>query len=508
MKRSTEVRRYIEGLTCPRGYGAGLPFKVLPWQSRFLALVCDDRPRISLLSIPRGNGKSTFAGAIAAAIIGGPLAVENAESLVVAHTMDGAGQIFNVCKFALGMGGRKRAARFRYRQESNYQEIENIETGGVLKIAASNATSIMGSGFAFALCDELAFWKRGAAAWNTLKTSMGKIPGAQIIGLGTRPLEDRTDFYNKALEAAREDGAAMIYDYTGPAPFTLAAVRQANPSFRYFPPLQDEIKAELKEARRDADAGAAFKAFRLNDGSAYDANKAEAGLINLEDWQSVCETPRPYLPAPSGPYVLGLDLGGAASWTAAAAYWPQTGLLLAKAFMPSTPSVSAAARRDSIPLELYRKLISDGDLMIEGNRTVCPAAVLDWTRAAWGNPAAIITDRYRDNETREALDVSEAAAPLVVRGTGFKSADEDTRAFQTYALDGRIKAPRSALFRLALGDTLLKRDPSGAQKIDKARRYAKNDPIAAAVLAVSHAKRNPLKAPRYGGRVWIGGKAV
>ena len=507
MRKSTETRRYIEGLPCPRGSGAGKPFRVLPWQSRFLKSVCDERPRISLLSIPRGNGKSTFIGAIAAAIVGGPLALDNVENIVISSTMDAAGYVFDAAKIMLGIAPNGKHPFFRARAVSNYQEIENLENGTVLKIAAASDVSNMGAGFQYALCDEVAFWRRGEATFNVLKTSQGKIDDAQIICLGTRPLSSDTGhFYNKLL--ANPDYTKIVYDYTGPAPLSMAAVRAANPSYAAFPPLQKALKAELKEARKDADAAAAFRAFRLNDGSAYDLSKVEDGLIDLETWKAVCETDAASMPGAQGPFVAGLDLGGAMSWTAAALYWPGTGLLIARAWMPSFPTIETRAKREHIELPLYRKLVTDGDLTVKGNRVVPAETPLNWIFSTYGNPAAIVTDRYREAEALEAVEKSDCTAPLVVRGTGYQSADEDTRAFQAYALDGRVKAPVSALMRLALGDTQLARDASGAQKITKKRRYAKNDPVAAAVLAVSHAKRNPIKEGRRAGRVFIGGRAL
>ena len=507
MLKSTETRRYIEGLTCPRGTGAGKPFKVLPWQARFLKAVCDERPRISLLSIPRGNGKSTFIGAVAAAIVGGPLALPYVENIVVSNTMDNAGYIFDAAKAMLGISTNGKHPHFRARAVSNYQEIENLVNGTVLKIAAASDVSNMGAGFQYALCDEVAFWRRGESTFNVLKTSQGKIEDAQIICLGTRPLAtDTTHFYNRLL--SNPEYYKIDYGYTGPAPLTMAAIRAANPSYKFFPVLQKALKEELKEAKTDEDAAAAFKAFRLNDGSAYDLSQAEDGLIDLDTWKAACEVSPETIPGAQGPFVAGLDLGGSASWTAAALYWPNSGLLLTRAWMPSKPSIEARARRDHIELQLYRKLVKDGDLTITGGRIVPPETPLNWIFKTYGNPYAIVTDRYRETEVLQAVEKSDCAAPLVVRGTGYQSADEDTRAFQSYALDGRVKAPVSALMRLALGDTQLTRDASGAQKITKKRKYAKNDPVSAAVLAVSHAKRNPAKTARRKGRVFIDGKAA
>lgn len=49
----------------PKGAGAGDPFVLRPWQRKIVnALFDDPRPRAGLVSIPRGNGKSTLAAAL------------------------------------------------------------------------------------------------------------------------------------------------------------------------------------------------------------------------------------------------------------------------------------------------------------------------------------------------------------------------------------------------------------------------------------------------------------
>src|SRR5680860_811223 len=55
-----------EYVITPKGTGAGEPFILRPWQVEIVAGLFDDpRPRQGLVSIPRGNGKSTLAAALA-----------------------------------------------------------------------------------------------------------------------------------------------------------------------------------------------------------------------------------------------------------------------------------------------------------------------------------------------------------------------------------------------------------------------------------------------------------
>jgi hypothetical protein len=52
-------------LLVPKGTGAKKPFVLRPWQRRIVRGLFDDpRPRAGLVSIPRGNGKSTLAATL------------------------------------------------------------------------------------------------------------------------------------------------------------------------------------------------------------------------------------------------------------------------------------------------------------------------------------------------------------------------------------------------------------------------------------------------------------
>ena len=75
---------YLEQLTVTQGDLVGEPVTVFPWERKFLKGAFAPGVSTSALSIGRGNGKTSFIAAIAAAALDGPLAQPRSEILLVA----------------------------------------------------------------------------------------------------------------------------------------------------------------------------------------------------------------------------------------------------------------------------------------------------------------------------------------------------------------------------------------------------------------------------------------
>ena len=115
-----------------------------------------------------------------------------------------------------------------------------------------------------------------------------------------------------------------------------------------------------------AQGGSALTAFRL-----YNRNERVSGetrdlLLTVDEWLA-CETAE--LPPRSGPVVVGIDLGGSASMTAAAFYWPETGRLEAVGTFPSQPVARRPRGRDGVSGR-YGEMRDRGELTVLGDRTV------------------------------------------------------------------------------------------------------------------------------------------
>ena len=125
----------------------------------------------------------------------------------------------------------------------------------------------------------------------------------------------------------------------------------------------------------------------------------------------------------------------------------------------------------------------------------------------WGRPVAIVADKERNQEVRQFLDeVRFPQASFIIRGMGFYNGGQDVWRFRRACLDGEVHPKRSLLLRSAMKGARVVGDAAGNWKLAKAgqgrRSRARDDVVAAAILAVAEGSRMPAvpkKRWRYAG---------
>jgi len=102
-KRSDRVIAFCENLIVPSGEGQGGPFKLRPWQKRFIRDLYDpvgrDKRRVvrrAVLSIARKNGKTTILAALVLVHLVGPESTPNGEIYSAANDREQAAVCFRV----------------------------------------------------------------------------------------------------------------------------------------------------------------------------------------------------------------------------------------------------------------------------------------------------------------------------------------------------------------------------------------------------------------------------
>ena len=485
MTLAADTKHYIEGLIIGQGRYAGQPFKVLPYQARFLRGALAPGVGEASWTMSRGGGKSTMTAAIGCAALDGPLTQPDAEVLIVASSHEQGEIVFRHCLRFLA----EKIARnqFRVADTVNTSRLTNRKTGAMLQVKGSDPKRLHGAAPALTICDEVAQWPtpRIGEMLAALRTAAGKIPDSRMLLIGTRAADPSHPF-----EVALRDGdycqvhAARADD----PPFQVKTWRRANPGISHFPDLLLAIRREAKAAKRDGSLLAQFRSLRCNMGV---SDTEVAVLVDAALWTE-CEGEAVL----SGPLVWGVDLGTSAAQSAIAAFAPETGALRCLAAFPESPSLDARGLADGCG-NLYRECARRGELVTLGHRSTDIPALLAAALDRFGPPARVVADRWREPELRDALE--KAGIPPAAfdsRGMGFQDGAADVRAFRRAVADGRVTPAPSLLLRSAMAEARTVSDPAGNAKLSKGtqggrRLRARDDAAAAAVLAVAAGVRQP-----------------
>ena len=493
---------FLGGLKLAGGDHDGEAFTVLPWEKRFIRGAFAG-PGDSAISVGRGNGKSAFVAGLATAVVDpeGPLSGPRREVICVASSFGQARVIFEDVIFFVRGAGHDLSDRklWRLQDSANSATLEYRPTGARCRAIGSDPRRAHGLRAYLALLDEGAQFEsaKSERMLAAIKTGLGKVPGSRLIALGTRP-SNPTHWFSRLL-----DGQATYSQVHAAGPndpkFQHRTWKKANPSLDHLPSLLAEIRSESEDAKKDPSMLAAFNSLRLNLGT---SDVVEQMILDASTWARI-EGPSVRL----GPYVLGLDLGGAAAMTAASGYWPTSGLLLSLAAFPCKPDLIERGLRDGVEGD-YSIMAKRGELLTLGQHVVDMEAFLSAVLDKWGAPGAIVCDRWRVDLLREALDKMKfPPCDLVERGQGFKDGSEDLDLFRRACLGGKVCPKPSLLLRSSMRESRSVADPAGNEKLSKAteggrRLRARDDVTAASVIAVAEGSRRGSDKPSSG--VYLG----
>ncbi len=495
--------RFLQSLRLPEGKLAGRKLRLAAFQKTFITGALADGVSIAALSVGRGSGKTMLASGLALAALLGKLDRQPRREVIVAARTRDQGMI--AWKFLEGLSASLPVAT---RKQLTFVRAPRLEVrfdgdggGHSLRVLASDARNALGLAPVFAILDERGSWDgpRGDALEAAIFSALGKRGGRAVVISTSAP--DDAHSFSRLLDEPSE--VSYVQEHrapTGCAPDDVAAILEANPG------CQDGIGPSLEwlrgEARRAMSrGGAALSSYRL-----FNLNQRISGenrdvLLTVDQWLT-CEATE--MPARAGPVVVGIDLGGSASMSAAAFFWPATGRLEALGWFPSRPSLLDRGQSDGVSGR-YVEMANRGELFTLGDATVPVAAWLGevMRRVEGETIAALVMDRYKQSELGEAIDKAGIRAPLIWRGFGFKDGGEDCERFRRACFDGRVKAAPSLLLRSAFADAVCLRDPANNLKLAKARSTGRIDAAAATVLAVAEGARRTGRAAKPARAQWV-----
>ncbi|PTV95857.1 phage terminase large subunit-like protein [Rhodobacter aestuarii] len=501
--RANRALAFLAQLRIPEGRTAGKPLKLAGFQKRFVRGALADGVMVGLLSIGRGNAKTALSAGLSLAELVGALDAKpqpKREILFAARNRDQAKTAFNFLVGYIEGLPEEDQALFTIRRGSKLEVEFEGNGGGLARVIAADGKSILGGAPTLAVLDERAAWEpaKGETLENAILSGLGKRDGRALIISTSAP--DDTNAFSRWLD----DPPPGTYVQEHRPAFGLPAddlesLLEANPgATEGIGSTPDWLVAQARRAI--ARGGSALSSFRNLNRNERVSSESRSVLVTVDEWLSAEVSPDE-LPERAGPCVLGVDLGGSRSMSAAAFYWPETGRLEAVGTFPSTPSLADRGAADGVG-ERYSQMFDRGELTVLGEATVPPGAWLaEVVRRLDGvQPACICGDRFRNAEFVEAMNAAGLSrVPFIWRGFGWKDGSEDIERFRRALFDGEIFVAPSMLLRSAFSDAITLVDPAGNHKLAKARSLGRIDAAAASVLAVAQGARmkaTPERKPR------------
>ncbi len=465
---------------------------LLPFQSAFVAALTrkERRPEIAVLSCPRGNGKSWLCGGLVARSLtpGDPLFEPSVENILVSSSRNQAGIVLEFARQALG-----EANGYRWRNDG----VEHLASRARVRIVSSDARRALGLGanVRIIIADEPGAWSAtaGRRLWDAMLTSLGK-RRTQIVAVGTlapAPIMGPAGWWPQFVaEGSGEGRHVALLQANSERWGDFAEVLRVNPVAAINPYLRRVLEREHTAALASERAARTFRQFRLNiPGDPVDTQP----LVTTAEWARVCARA---VPACEGKPVIGVDLGGNRSWSAAAAIWP-SGRIEAWALAPGSPSLADQERDDQVADDSYSELVRSGGLSVDAGRAVPGVDRLLSRIWAW-EPAAIVCDNYRAPELHQVVS---GRVRVIERAKSGGESTSNVQSLRSLLLDteaGVTEASR-ALLGAAWSQTNLVVDNAGVTKVTKLdQRRSRDDAAAALLLAAGERARRPAPVPLRG----------
>jgi phage terminase large subunit-like protein len=488
---ANRVVRFVRNLKHTKGEWAGRPFRLRPWQEGILrrlfgTLLPDGRRqfRTCYLEIPRKNGKTECAAAIALYMLLGDGEL-GAEVYSAAVDRDQASLVF-------------KAAETMVRQDPVLaQAIEVIPSqrrmmhrasGSFYHAIAADAASAHGYNASAVIYDEL-HAAPNRELWDVLTTSMGARRQPLVLVITTAGY-DRASICWELHAYAEQVRDGVLTDPSflpvlygaGPDEDWLDETvwRAANPALGDFRSLE-EMRIAAQQARDVPARQNTFRRLYLNQWT-----ESETRWLDPEAW-ALCGLSPVELEALRGrSCVIGLDLSSTTDLTAAVALFRDEDggyTVIAKFWLPGD-RLQERVRRDRVPYDAWAR---DGYVTLTEHNVVDYDRVLrdltDWPSVLGCRVSEIAFDPW--NATGLMTRLQESGVTCVAVQQGFKSLTSPTKEVERLVSARLLRHGNHPILRWCAANVVTETDAAGNLKPSKKKSTERIDGIVALVTALS-----------------------
>ena len=466
------VKWAADKLRVPMGPMIGQPFVMPDWQAQFTEHAFGDGVFEAGLSVARKNGKSGWLAAVFLYFLDGPGNRPEWRGIVTSLTGVLAGELREAVRLTAEVSGLSVRS---YRSPTPGRIVGR--QGARLDFLAADKGTGHAFGADIAAIDEAGLLPENRRPlWNAVKSSVSARAG-RFIAISIR---GDGPMFGEMAQRAQATPALVWNEYAADPAAAVddrAAWRAANPglgtikSERY---MEDMARAVLAVPADEP----TFRAYDLN----QPQSPSREMIVPVSAW-AACAGEQP---PRDGPCIVGLDLGGSTSMTAAVALW-RNGRMEAMGAFPTVPDLADRGKGDGVGTR-YLTMARRGELLTMGHK-VTPVHEFLTEFAGRLNGTKVMAcglDRYRQAEAEEAFLACNLRWPLVFRGQGAHAhadGSHDVRAFQKAVLSRHVFPGDSMLMEHAIAESSVRRDPLGNPSLDKSRANGRIDPLQAAVIA-------------------------
>jgi len=494
LSRADRVIAFVESLKITSGSLAGEKMRLRDWQRDIvhgLYGTDDEGNRITrqgLITLPRKQGKTQLAAALALAHLVGPEVEQRGQIYSAAADRDQAALLYKEMK-AMLQEAPQLLERVIIRDFNKM--IEDTDSGSIYQALSSDARKAHGLNASFVVCDELAQW-RGRDLYDNLLTSMGARAEPLMVTISTQSadphhiMSELVHYGERVLSGEAEDPAFYACIYRAPEDADVWDEQvwyDCNPALGDFRSLE-EMRAFANRAKKIPAAEASFKNLYLNQ-----QIDAETRFLNPSEWLAGKDDID--LNDLKGRKCWGgLDLSSTTDLTSLVLVFPIGPHLKTLCFF-WVPGDRLRERedKDRVPYTVWR---DQGEIIATPGKTVDKNFVVHTLGqvAAEYDIQSIAFDRWRIEDLIKQLGDEGIELNLIPYGQGFKDMGPAVDHLETSILD-EVLCHDSPVLDWCASNAVVVQDPAGNRKLDKGKSYARIDGIIALAMALGIYYREP-----------------
>lgn len=462
-------------LLVPDGEMAGRPFALQDWQTDWIRAAMSPGIQVAGLSIARKNAKTMLNVLGAACFLVGPWNSHSWNGIVCADVGNHAHRFFTYLQQVAKINDLDILFKGVRPPCEAYGKL-----GAVLEVlAADGSRTGHASNADIVWLDEAgALTENQRPLWNAMYSAMGARNG-KMLCLGN---QREGPMFAELEKRGKIDPRAHWVRYSAPGdcdPLDEDVWELANPGLGSIKSLEymrgKALDAEISPANMTY-----FMSFDLN----MDVDPARATIVTVGQWRECIDEAADLR---GEPVVLGIDLGGSVSMSAAVAIGVETGAMRMWAAFSSIPDILSRGRQDGVD-NTYVLMQNAGELRLYAGEHVQPS---EFITDVLGDLAvmrcpilAVGADRYRRAELAQGLMGAGARVNVDWRGVG-AGADGvfDIMAFQRLVFERELRTRSSLGMVNAILHSHIETDSNNNPKLMKNKSRGRIDLLSAGVLA-------------------------